>query len=69
MKSFETSVECTSTLTITTTGGITSTVSNSTTVVVGENTGDTTRTLPHTLNYRGIPYEVTIIQTANDPTT
>ena len=68
MKSFENSVECTSTLTITTTGGITSTVSNSTTVVVGENTGDTTRTLPHTLYYRGIPYEVTIIQTANDPT-
>lgn len=68
MKSFETGVECTSTLTITTTTGITSTVSNSITVVVGENTGDTTRTLTETLNYRGgIPYEVTIIQTANDP--
>ena len=67
IKSFETSVKCTSTLTITTTTGITSTVSNSTTVVVGENTGDTTRTIPYTLNYRGIPYEVTIIQTANDP--
>ena len=68
MKSFETGVRCESTLTITTTSGITSTVSNSITVVVGENTGDTTRTLTQTLNYRGgIPYEVTIIQTANDP--
>lgn len=68
IKSFETSVKCASTLTITTTGGITSTVSDSTTVTVGENTGNTTRTIPQTLNYRGIPYEVTIIQTANDPT-
>lgn len=67
MKSFETGVRCESTLTITTTSGITSTVSNSTAVIVGENTGDTTRTLTKTLDYRGIPYEVTIIQTANDP--
>ena len=67
MKSYETGVKCESTLTITTTTGITSTVSYSITVVVGENTGDTTRTLQKTLNYRGIPYEVTIIQTANDP--
>ena len=68
MKSYETGVKCESTLTITTTTGITSTVSNSITVVVGENTGDTTRTLTKTLDYRGgIPYEVTIIQTANDP--
>lgn len=69
MKSYKNGVRCESTLTITTTSGITSTVNNSITVVVGENTGDTTRTLTKTLNYRGgIPYEVTIIQTANDPT-
>ena len=68
IKSFEKSAKCASTITITTTGGITSTVSDSTTVIVGENTGNTTRTIPKTLNYRGIPYEVTIIQTANDPT-
>ena len=67
MKSYENGVKCASTLTITTTSGITSTVNNSITVVVGENTGDTTRTIPYTLDYRGIPYEVTIIQTANDP--
>lgn len=67
IKSFETQVECASTVTITTTTGITTTVNNKITVIVGENTGDTTRTIPKTLDYRGIPYEVTIIQTANDP--
>ena len=67
IKSFETRVECDCTITITTTTGITTTVNDKTTVIVGENTGDSTRTLTKTLNYRGgIPYEVTIIQTAND---
>ena len=68
IKSFEKSVKCDCTITITTTTGITTTVNDNTTVIVGENTGDTTRTLTKTLHYRGIPYEVTIIQTANDPT-
>lgn len=68
IKSYNTSVKCVSNLTIKTTTGNTFTYTNTATVIVGENTGDSTRTLTETLHYRGIPYEVTIIQTANDPT-
>ena len=68
IKSFETSVKCTSILTIKTPTGNMFMSTNTATITVGENTGDSTRTLTETLNYRGIPYEVTIIQTANDPT-
>ena len=66
IKSYNTRVNCTSTLTITTTTGITTTHTNSATITVGENTGDTTRTLTETIPYKSSSYQVTIIQTAND---
>ena len=66
IKSFETSVKCTSTLTITTTTGTTITHTNTATITVGENTGDTTRTLTETIPYKGSSYQITIVQTAND---
>ena len=66
IKSYKSSVKCTSTLTITTTTGITNTRTNSATITVGENTGDTTRTLTETIPYKGSSYQVTIVQTAND---
>ena len=66
IKSYKTRVTCTSTLTITTTTGITITHTNTATVTVGENTGDTTRTLTETIPYKGSSYQVTIVQTAND---
>ena len=71
IKSYKSSVKCTSTLTITTTTGITTTHTNTATITVGENTGDTTRTLTETIPYKGSSYQVTIVQTANDvkPTT
>ena len=66
IKSYKDTVKCTSTLTITTTTGITTTHTNSATITVGENTGDTTRTLTETIPYKSSSYQVTIIQTAND---
>ena len=66
IKSYNSSVKCTSTLTITTTIGTTVTDTNSATITVGENTGDTTRTLTETIPYKGSSYQVTIVQTAND---
>ena len=52
IKSYKDTVKCTSTLTITTTTGITTTHTNSATITVGENTGDTTRTLTETIPYK-----------------
>ena len=66
IKSYKTRVNCTSTLTITTTTGITNTRTNTAFITVGENTGDTTRTLTETIPYKGSSYQVTIVQTAND---
>ena len=57
-------VTCNSTLTITTTTGITNTRTNSATITVGENTGNTTRTLTETIPYKGSSYDVTIVQSA-----
>ena len=66
IKSYKDTVKCNSTLTITTTLGTTLTDTNSATLTVGENTGDTTRTLTETIPYKGSSYQVTIVQTAND---
>ena len=66
IKSYTTSVTCKSTLTITTTTGITNTRTNTPTISVDENTGDTTRTIVETIPYLGSSYQVTIVQTAND---
>ena len=66
IKSQNTRVNCTSILTITTTTGITITHTNTATITVGENTGDSTRTLIETIPYKGSSYQVTIVQTAND---
>ena len=66
IKSYKTSVKCTSTLTITTTTGTTVTQTNTAIVTVGENTGDSTRTLTETIPYKGSSYQITIVQTAND---
>lgn len=66
IKSYNSSVNCKSTLTITTTTGITTTRTNSANLTVGENTGDTTRTIVETIPYKGSSYQVTIVQTAND---
>ena len=66
IKSYNSSVNCKSTLTITTTTGITATNINLVTLTVGENTGDTTRTLTETIPYKGSSYQITIVQTAND---
>ena len=68
IKSYNKRVTCTSTLTITTTLGTTITDTNTATVTVGENTGDSTRTLTETIPYKGSSYQITIVQTANDPT-
>ena len=66
IKSYKDTVKCTSTLTITATSGKILTRTNSATITVGENTGDTTRTIVETIPYKGSSYQVTIIQTAND---
>ena len=66
IKSYNSSVNCKSTLTITTTTGITATNINLVTLTVGENTGDTTRTIVETIPYKNSSYQVTIVQTAND---
>ena len=66
IKSYNSSVNCKSTLTITTTTGITTTYTNSATITVGENTGDSTRTIVETIPYKNSSYQVTIVQTAND---
>ena len=66
IKSYNKRVKCESTLTITTTLGTTVTDTNSATITVGENTGDTTRTLTETIPYKGSSYQITIVQTAND---
>ena len=66
IKSYKSSVNCKSTLTITATSGKILTRTNSATITVGENTGDTTRTIVETIPYKGSSYQVTIIQTAND---
>ena len=66
IKSYKDTVKCTSTLTITTILGTTVTDTNTATITVGENTGDTTRTLTETIPYKGSSYQVTIVQTAND---
>ena len=66
IKSYKDTVKCTSTLTITTTSGIILTKTNSATITVGENTGDTTRTIVETIPYKDSSYQVTIVQTAND---
>ena len=57
-------VTCNSTLTITTTTGITNTRTNSATLTVGENTGSTTRTITETIPYYNSSYDVTIVQSA-----
>ena len=67
LKSYQTKVRCESTLTITTTFGTTVTKTNLVVLTVGENTGDSTRTLTETIPYKGSSYQVTIVQTANDP--
>ena len=56
-------VTCNSTLELATTMG-TITTTNSATVTVGENTGDTTRTLTKTIPYFNSSYDVTIVQSA-----
>ena len=56
-------VTCNSTLELATTMG-TLTKTNSATVTVGENTGDTTRTLTKTIPYFNSSYDVTIVQSA-----
>ena len=66
IKSYKTKVNCRSTLTITTTLGTTITDTNTAIITVGENTGDTTRTLTETIPYKSSSYQVTIVQTAND---
>ena len=66
IKSYNKRVNCTSTLTITTTTGTTVTDTNTAFITVGENTGDSTRTLTETIPYKGSSYQVTIVQTAND---
>ena len=66
IKSYKDTVRCASILTITTTTGATVTQTNTATITVGENTGDTTRTLTETIPYKGSSYQVTIVQTAND---
>ena len=66
IKSYMSSVKCTSTLTIATTLGTTVTDTNSAIITVGKNTGDTTRTLTETIPYKSSSYQVTIVQTAND---
>lgn len=67
LKSYQTKVRCESTLTITTTFGTTVTKTNLVILTVGENTGDSTRTLTETIPYIGSSYQITIVQTANDP--
>ena len=66
IKSYKDTVKCNSTLTITTTLGTTITDTNTAIITVGENTGDTTRTLTETIPYKSSSYQVTIVQTAND---
>ena len=66
IKSYKNTAKCASTLTITTTLGTTVTDTNSATITVGENTGDSTRTLTETIPYKGSSYQITIVQTAND---
>ena len=66
IKSYTTSVTCTSTLTITTTSGRILTRTNSAKITVGENTSDTTRTIVETIPYKNSSYQVSIVQTAND---
>ena len=56
-------VTCNSTLELATTMG-TITTTNSVTFTVGENTGDTTRTLTKTIPYFNSSYDVTIVQSA-----
>ena len=56
-------VTCNSTLEVVTTVG-TLTNTNSVTLTVGENTGNTTRTLTETIPYKGSSYDVTIVQSA-----
>ena len=67
IKSYNKRVNCTSTLTITTTTGITTTYTNTASILVDENTGDSTRTFTKTIPYKGSSYQITIVQTANDP--
>ena len=66
IKSYTTSVKCTSILTITTTTGNTFTQTNSLIISVDENTDDTTRTIIKTIPYKNSSYQVSIVQTAND---
>ncbi len=56
-------VTCNSTLEVVTTMG-TLTNTNSVTLTVGENTGNTTRTITETIPYKGSSYDVTIVQSA-----
>ena len=56
-------VTCNSTLEVVTTVG-TFTKTNSATLTVGENTGNTTRTLTETIPYYNSSYDVTIVQSA-----
>ena len=56
-------VTCKSTLEVVTTAG-TLTNTNSVTFTVGENTGNTTRTITETIPYKGSSYNVTIMQSA-----
>ena len=66
IKSYTTSVKCTSILTITTTTGNTFTQTNSPIISVDKNTDDTTRTIIKTIPYKNSSYQVSIVQTAND---
>ena len=56
-------VTCNSTIEVVTTAG-TLTNTNSVTLTVGENTGNTTRTITETIPYKGSSYNVTIMQSA-----
>ena len=66
LKSYQKKVTANSTLTVVTNMG-TFTKNDSQTITVGENTGDSTRTLTETIPYKSSSYQITIVQTANDP--
>ena len=66
LKSYQKSVTINPTLTVVTNVG-TFTMNDSQIITVGENTGDSTRTLTETIPYKSSSYQITIVQTANDP--
>lgn len=66
LKSYQKKVTINPTLTVVTNVG-TFTINDSQKITVGENTGDSTRTLTETIPYKSSSYQITIVQTANDP--